>query len=148
MYRTKNLRVDVNKYRKESYLYGDCEDNQGCVHYSSLRLDDCIGDRNGKPPFFSPIPSTVLERDDSDIHGRLLSTSIGRFQWEGHDFTKDADDVTFNPSEGGSKVPVLRANFDGIQGDINLAERINNENGELQFHCKYQAKEKESEKSN
>ncbi|KAF3405606.1 Cyanovirin-N [Talaromyces pinophilus] len=105
MYRTQNLRVNVDKYRKESYLYGDCEDDRGCVHHSSLRLDDWIGDRNG------------------------------RFQWGGHDFTKDADEVTFNPSEGASRVPVLRADFHGIQGDINLAERINNENGELRFHC-------------
>lgn len=61
MFRTKNLRVDVNKHQKESYLSGDCEDNQGCVHHSSLRLDDCIGDRNGKPPFFPPNPFRSLE---------------------------------------------------------------------------------------
>lgn len=54
MFRTKNLRVDVDKDREESYLFGDCEDNQGRVHFSRLRLDDCIGDSNGKPTLFSP----------------------------------------------------------------------------------------------
>lgn len=56
MYHTQYLRVQLNKGKKETYLLGDCEDSQGHVHSSKLRLDDCIGDRDGKNrSFFLPL---------------------------------------------------------------------------------------------
>jgi hypothetical protein len=60
MFRTENLHVDVNQRHKESYLVGDCEDSKGRVHSSRLKLDDCIGDSNGKTPLFFPPPVAVL----------------------------------------------------------------------------------------
>jgi CVNH domain. len=68
----------------------------------------------------------------------LSDITIGRFQWGGHEFTERARNITFNPEEGGSRVPVLRAElqddaFRYLQGDVNLAERINNREGQLQF---------------
>jgi hypothetical protein len=63
---------------------------------------------------------------------------IGRFQWGGQEFTERAKNIRFNPEEGGSRVPVLRAELQDdrgsyLQGDVNLAERINNRDGQLKF---------------
>jgi CVNH domain len=85
--------------------------------------------------FPHPFHSLQMIQFGHSSRDHVLNTLIGHFQWGGRNFTRDADDITFNPSEGGSHVPVLRAEFDGISGDINLAERINNEDGEFQFHC-------------
>ncbi|OJZ79655.1 hypothetical protein ASPFODRAFT_106571, partial [Aspergillus luchuensis CBS 106.47] len=75
---------------------------------SRLRLDGCLGDSRGK------------------------------FQWGGHDFTEDARNIRFNPHEGASDVPVLRAELQDETGsyherDVNLAERIDNYGGYLEF---------------
>jgi hypothetical protein len=63
---------------------------------------------------------------------------VGRFQWGGQEFTERAKNIRFNPEEGGSHVPVLRAELQDdrgsyLQGDVNLAERINNRDGQLKF---------------
>jgi hypothetical protein len=63
----------------------------------------------------------------------------GNFQWGGQNFTGDAINIRFNPHEGASDVPVLRAELRDDAGsyhekDVNLAERINNYNGYLEFH--------------
>ncbi|KAJ6024687.1 hypothetical protein N7540_005484 [Penicillium herquei] len=93
----------------DTYLVGLCMDNNNRWNTSRLRLDSCLGD-NG-----------------------------GRFQWGGQEFTERARNISFNPEEGGSRVPVLRAElqddsgFRYLPGDVNLAERINNRNGQLQF---------------
>lgn len=65
--------------------------------------------------------------------------TVGRFQWGGREFTNRAQDIRFNPEEGGSRVPVLRARLlddsnRPLEGDVNLAERINNRGGSLQFN--------------
>lgn len=62
---------------------------------------------------------------------------IGHFQWGGENFTETAEDVAFS-IEGGGQVPVLRAHLKDEEGnlqqaDVNLAERIENLNGELVF---------------
>lgn len=62
----------------------------------------------------------------------------GHFQWGGREFTERARNISFNPEEGGSRVPVLRAELEDdagrfLPGDVNLAERINNRDGELRF---------------
>lgn len=65
--------------------------------------------------------------------------TVGRFQWGGREFTDRAQDIRFNASEGGSHVPVLRARLQDdrgnyLDGDVNLAERINNRGGRLLFN--------------
>lgn len=60
---------------------------------------------------------------------------LGQFQWGGENFSKTADDVELD-FEG--EVPVLQAQLaeaDGslVPAEINLAERIINENGDLVF---------------
>ncbi|KAJ5473369.1 hypothetical protein N7475_002935 [Penicillium sp. IBT 31633x] len=61
-----------------------------------------------------------------------------RFEWGGQEFTERARNIDFNPEEGGAHVPVLRAELEDdsgryLHGDVNLAERINNRDGYLQF---------------
>lgn len=61
----------------------------------------------------------------------------GHFQWEGVNFSDSAQDVHF-AIEGGGEVPVLRAtltneNGDGEQRDLNLSERIMNNDGQFVF---------------
>lgn len=61
----------------------------------------------------------------------------GRFEWGGVNFTESAENVTFS-IEGGGAVPVLRANLRNAEGnsqgaDVNLSERVENDNGNLVF---------------
>lgn len=63
--------------------------------------------------------------------------SLGTFQWDGENFSETAEDVHF-AIEGDGEVPVLRAtlnNADGepVEADLNLAERIVNNNGSFEF---------------
>ncbi len=53
------------------------------------------------------------------------------------DFTDTAEDIRY-AIEGGASVPVLRARLkklDGewVEADINLAERVQNDNGRFEF---------------
>jgi hypothetical protein len=64
--------------------------------------------------------------------------TVGHFQWGGSDFSERAKHIRFDPEEGCSHVPVLRAKLQDdrgwyLEGDVNLAERINNRDGYLQF---------------
>ena len=64
----------------------------------------------------------------------------GNFQWDGSNFSESAENITFG-IEGGGEVPVLRADLKDREGnlqhrDLNLAERIENQNGRFVF-CKY-----------
>jgi hypothetical protein len=74
----------------------------------------------------------------ANLNRSCADISAGSFQWGGHDFAAKAKNIRFNPEEGGSHVPVLRAELrddagDYHERDVNLAERINNRNGNLQF---------------
>ena len=58
--------------------------------------------------------------------------------WGEQNFTKSASDIKFN-FEGGSNVPVLRAKLRNAAGgeqesDLNLGERLTNDNGNLVFN--------------
>ncbi|CAG8263570.1 unnamed protein product [Penicillium nalgiovense] len=74
---------------------------------------------------------------------RLCDTSrsnylVGQFHWDGGDFHSSAEDVSLE-REGDDDVPILRARLHDVEGelqdaDINLAERIGNDNGELVFN--------------
>ncbi|KAB8077269.1 RTA1 like protein-domain-containing protein [Aspergillus leporis] len=55
----------------------------------------------------------------------FLMQSAGRFEWGNHDFTGRANDIRFNAEEGGSHVPVLRAQLmddsgRNLNADVNL----------------------------
>jgi hypothetical protein len=74
----------------------------------------------------------------ANLNKSFADIPAGSFQWGGHDFTMKARNIRFNPEEGGSHVPVLRAELQDDAGyyherDVNLAERINNRDGYLQF---------------
>jgi len=64
-------------------------------------------------------------------------TRVGHFTWDGQNFSQSAQDVHF-ALEGDGDVPVLRATLmdedgNGQQRDLNLGERISNENGNFNF---------------
>ncbi|KAL4905242.1 hypothetical protein BDW74DRAFT_153285 [Aspergillus multicolor] len=64
---------------------------------------------------------------------RILGNNNGHFEWDGADFSHSAEDIVFD-IEGGESVPVLRAQLrnedgDAVWADVNLAERIGNDNG-------------------
>lgn len=67
----------------------------------------------------------------------VLTSPIGRFEWDGVNFTESAQNISFK-IEGGGAVPVLRAELRNAEGnyqgaDVNLSERVENENGNLVF---------------
>ncbi|KAL2196677.1 CVNH domain-containing protein [Corynascus similis CBS 632.67] len=69
--------------------------------------------------------------------GQVIGNNNGQFEWGGVNFSDSAEEVTFS-LEGDDSVPVLRATLLDVEGnrvmaDINLAERISNENGEFVF---------------
>ncbi|KAL2125733.1 hypothetical protein VTJ04DRAFT_2098 [Mycothermus thermophilus] len=71
-----------------------------------------------------------------DLNG-VIGNNDGSFQWGGVNFSESAEDISFN-IEGDEEVPVLRAALRDIEGnlipaDINLAERISNNNGRFAF---------------
>lgn len=81
---------------------------------------------------------TVEVCDVYDLKFILAKMKVGRFEWGGQEFTERARNISFDPDEGGSHVPVLRAELEDdagrfLQGDVNLAERINNHDGYLQY---------------
>ncbi|KAK1143416.1 hypothetical protein N8T08_006744 [Aspergillus melleus] len=89
----------------------------------------------------------VLVAKLADGEGELQDASIdlnnyignnnGSFEWEGQNFSETAEDVEFH-IEGDGDVPVLRAKLNNEEGeqvdaDINLGERIVNDNGAFVF---------------
>ncbi|KAB8067433.1 Cyanovirin-N [Aspergillus leporis] len=106
---THNLHVEFSgPSGQEPSLKAYCMNPQGRWNPSSLRLNTCLGDDRGS------------------------------FQWGGQNFTQMARNIRFNPEEGDSHVPVLRAELRDDAGeyherDVNLAEKINNRDGYLQF---------------
>ncbi|KAJ6102695.1 Cyanovirin-N [Penicillium sp. IBT 16267x] len=84
-----------------------CRDGRGDVRQSQLDLDEHIGDMQNK------------------------------FSWFRSGFTRDAlqDSIRFDFREGASQQPVLRARFapNAPEADINTAEHIRNNNGQLEF---------------
>ncbi|EMR64346.1 hypothetical protein MGN70_004254 [Eutypa lata] len=75
---------------------------------------------------------------DSEINlNDFLGNDDGRFDWSGQNFSETAENISFS-IEGGADVPVLRARLQKLDGeyvdaDVNLAERVSNDNGRLSF---------------
>lgn len=78
------------------------------------------------------------EMQDASIDlDEYIGNNDGSFEWDGQNFSGTAEDVEFH-IEGDGDVPVLRAklnNADGepVDADINLGERIVNDNGAFVF---------------
>lgn len=94
---------------------------------SELDLNEIIGNNNGTPHF--PVHSSTV-----------LISLPGSFEWGGENFQHSAEDIEFSRDErdDGEAIPVLRASLGNLEGenvsaDINLAERITNEDGHLKF---------------
>lgn len=126
---TKNL--GIRRCGNDYYLDADCWNNcsNSFVH-SDVRLDDCLGNNHGEDVTFF-----LLE-----LHRHFTDVISGRFQWGGHDFSKCARNITLG-IEGPQQLPVLHAELED-QGcyaarNVNLAEKINNRDGQLKIssHC-------------
>ncbi|OQE24896.1 hypothetical protein PENFLA_c009G03944 [Penicillium flavigenum] len=90
------------------------------------------------------ILKAVLRNEEGDEQESTLDLNDhigndnGQFHWDGGDFYSSAEDVSFD-REGDDETPVLRARLHDVEGelqdaDINLAERIGNDNGNLVFN--------------
>ncbi|KAJ4295453.1 hypothetical protein N0V90_007465 [Kalmusia sp. IMI 367209] len=80
------------------------------------------------------------EWQDAEIDlNNHIGNENGSFFWDGENFADSASDVHF-AIEGDGEVPVLRATLlneegeKGIQRDLNLAERISNNDGNFSFN--------------
>ncbi|KAK4105443.1 Cyanovirin-N [Parathielavia hyrcaniae] len=66
-----------------------------------------------------------------------IGNNDGSFEWGGEGFAGSAEDISFS-LEGDDSVPVLRASLKNAEGelvdaDINLGERIHNNDGCFEF---------------
>ena len=71
----------------------------------------------------------------------LTDNVVGHFQWDGENFSHSAQGAHF-AIEGDGSVPVLRAELFDAEGnaqsrDVNLAERISNNDGQFNFSRSY-----------
>ncbi|KAL2856487.1 Cyanovirin-N [Aspergillus pseudoustus] len=84
-----------------------------------------------------------LQQEDGEfVHAEInlndiLGNNDGHFEWAGGGFSDSAEDIHFE-IEGDDGVPILRsrlknADGDDVYADINLAERIGNNNGHFHF---------------
>ncbi|KAF6818380.1 cyanovirin-n family protein [Colletotrichum plurivorum] len=67
----------------------------------------------------------------------FIGNNNGSFEWGGAGFADSAEDIHFS-LEGDDNVPILRARLFNVEGeaidaDVNLAERIGNDNGNFSF---------------
>ncbi|PLB45250.1 Cyanovirin-N [Aspergillus steynii IBT 23096] len=78
------------------------------------------------------------EMQDASIDlDEFIGNNDGSFEWDGQNFSETAEDVEFS-IEGDGEVPVLRAKLNNAEGeqveaDINLGERVVNNNGAFEF---------------
>ncbi|KAJ5177223.1 uncharacterized protein N7482_003100 [Penicillium canariense] len=91
------------------------------------------------------LKATLTMGDGEEVKSELdlnkyIGNNNGSFEWEGENFKDRAEDIEFScePRDDGEEIPVLRANLGNLDGekvsaDINLVERITNEDGHLKF---------------
>ncbi|CAI6030301.1 unnamed protein product [Clonostachys chloroleuca] len=78
-----------------------------------------------------------LENGESRINlDDFIGNNNGNFEWGGVNFSGSAEDIRFELEGDGQ--PILRARLGDVEGnlhdrDINLSERIGNDNGNLRF---------------
>ncbi|KAK0649236.1 Cyanovirin-N [Cercophora newfieldiana] len=86
--------------------------------------------------------ATLFNAEGEEVEAEIdLDTIIGNdngfFSWGGENFSHSAEHVNFS-IEGDDSVPILRAHLADVEGnvnerDVNLAERIGNDNGSFVF---------------
>ncbi|KAJ5381938.1 uncharacterized protein N7496_004366 [Penicillium cataractarum] len=91
------------------------------------------------------LKATLLNSEGEEVDSELdlneiIGNNNGSFEWGGENFQDSAEDIEFSRDErdDGEAIPVLRASLGNLEGenvsaDINLAERITNEDGHLKF---------------
>ncbi|RMZ70867.1 cyanovirin-N family [Pyrenophora seminiperda CCB06] len=99
-----NIRIDDGCMLRARLQTADGDWND-----SEINLDQCVGNANDQ----------------------------GHFTWDGQNFSQSAENIHFS-LEGDGSVPVLRATLmdadgNGQERDLNLGERISNENGNFTF---------------
>lgn len=102
---------------------------------STMDLNEHIGNDNG---MFFVLLSLFAMRPIFCRYNSSDTILLGQFHWDGGDFASSAEDISFE-LEGDDNVPILRATLMDMEGegqaaDINLSERIGNNNGELVFN--------------
>ncbi|KAJ5089035.1 hypothetical protein N7532_007719 [Penicillium argentinense] len=79
------------------------------------------------------------EEQDSELDlNQFIGNNDGSFAWDDKNFQESASNISLT-REGDEEIPVLRATLGTVEGeeqeaDINLAERIGNDNGTLVFN--------------
>ena len=121
-----DVRIEDGHLLVASLQYGDDEWQE-----STIDLDQYIGNDEGK------LILPTMHHDQPPLHLAKCDLTIGRFVWDGENFSESAENVHF-AIEGGADVPVLRAQLptsDGelVDADLNLGERIDNRDGEFVF---------------
>ncbi|EGS22562.1 uncharacterized protein CTHT_0021100 [Thermochaetoides thermophila DSM 1495] len=117
-----NIRVEDGHILKATLFDAD-----GNPVEAEFDLDNVIGNNDGK--------SSLLPLRENET--TCTNYQLGNFEWGGVNFSQSAENISF-AIEGGDSVPVLRASLKTIDGelvdrDINLAERIGNNNGSFVF---------------
>ncbi|KAJ4288886.1 hypothetical protein N0V88_007219 [Collariella sp. IMI 366227] len=80
------------------------------------------------------------EEVDAEVDlNQFIGNNDGNFEWGGENFSGSAEDINFS-LEGDDNVPILRAGLMNMEGelvyrDINLSERIGNNDGQFEFRC-------------
>ncbi|KAJ5222111.1 uncharacterized protein N7469_010998 [Penicillium citrinum] len=78
------------------------------------------------------------EEQDAELDlNAYIGNNDGSFEWGGENFADSAQEIELN-TEGDEENPILRAKLGNVEGeeveaDLNLAERIGNDNGTLIF---------------
>ncbi|KAJ6107218.1 hypothetical protein N7523_008541 [Penicillium sp. IBT 18751x] len=78
------------------------------------------------------------EENESELDlNHIIGNNNGSFEWGGQDFKDSASDIELH-REGDEELPILRAKLknvddEEIDADVNLSERITNDNGNLVF---------------
>ncbi|KAH0615116.1 uncharacterized protein H6S33_000752 [Morchella sextelata] len=99
--------VRIEERDGHTYLHADARDEDGNENGTQLNLDECLGNNEGS------------------------------FNWSGEGFTGSAENIHLS-IEGPEQLPILRAQLRDSEGnthdrDVNLSERIVNDNGCLVF---------------
>ncbi|KAK4132230.1 CVNH domain-containing protein, partial [Trichocladium antarcticum] len=84
------------------------------------------------------LQNTNGEEVDAEIDlNQCIGNNDGTFEWDGEGFAGSAENINFS-LEGDDSVPILRASLRNVEGDlvdadINLSERIGNNDGNFSF---------------
>ncbi|KAK0113525.1 hypothetical protein ONS95_013779 [Cadophora gregata] len=84
------------------------------------------------------IPNVDGELVEAELDlNSCLGNNDGSFAWEGQGYADSGENFSFE-FEGDDGLPILRGELrniegEGIPGDINISERISNQNGQLVF---------------